>query len=193
MHHIYHTEGIILGSRNFGESGRYYFILTKDLGMLRASASGVRKMSSKLRFILQDSAYVRVDLVRGRDFWRITSGSKTNSLENLPKNKGAHMVFVNISRLLRRLLSGEESNETLFTDLLLGLSVLEKYSTKEDLANIEAVLVLRILHNLGYIGGSEELKTLTKSPFESDLVYEAAKSRVQILREINKALKETHL
>jgi len=54
MHHIHHTEGIILESRNFGEGGKYYSIFTRDLGMVYASAQGVRKMSSKLRFILQD-------------------------------------------------------------------------------------------------------------------------------------------
>ena len=56
MHHIYHTEGIILGSRNFGEAGKYYYIFTRDLGMITAGAQGVRKMSSKLRFVLQDFA-----------------------------------------------------------------------------------------------------------------------------------------
>ena len=30
MHHIYHTEGIILGSKNFGEAGKYYSVLTDD-------------------------------------------------------------------------------------------------------------------------------------------------------------------
>ncbi len=32
MHHIYHTEGIILGSKNFKEANKYFYILTKDLG-----------------------------------------------------------------------------------------------------------------------------------------------------------------
>ena len=80
MHHIYHTEGIILGSRNIGEAGKYYYIFTRDLGMIYASASGVRKMSSKLRYVLQDFAYLKIDLVQGKDFWRVTNPSKTNIL-----------------------------------------------------------------------------------------------------------------
>ena len=106
MHHIYHTEGIILGSKNYGEAGKYYFIFTRDLGMIYASAQGVRKISSKLRFILQDASYVKVDLVRGKDFWRITSASKTNKLENLSRNLISFEIFTNISRLLKRLLTG---------------------------------------------------------------------------------------
>ena len=193
MHHIYHTEGIILGSKNYGEAGKYYSVFTRDLGMVYASAQGVRKMSSKLRFILQDFACVKIDLVQGRDFWRVTSASKLSILERLPKNRGTFEVVSNIANLLKRLLAGTLPNEALYTDLINGLSVLEKAGTEEDLRNIEAVIVLRVLHNLGYIGGSETLQNLIKFPFEPDLIFEASKSRKEILRQVNKALKETHL
>ena len=192
MHHIYHTEGIILGSRNYGEAGKYYSIFTRDLGMIYASAQGVRKMSSKLRFILQDFAYIKVDLVQGKDFWRVTSASKTNMFEKLSKDSGTLSVFYNIAKLLKRLLAGVEKNEFLFADLLNGLSILEKSETK-DLRNVEAIIVLRILNNLGYIGGNEVLQNLIKSPFEENLIFEVSKSRSQVLHQINKALKETHL
>lgn len=193
MHHIYHTEGIILGSRNFGEAGRYYDIFTRDLGMIMASAQGVRKMSSKLRFVLQDFAYIKIDLVQGKNIFRVISASKTNQLEYLIKNKETLKVFSNIARLLKRLLAGVEPNETLFIDLLSGLSVLEKSEMKSDLRNIEAIIVLRILNNLGYIGENEILQNLIKSPFEENLIFEVSKDRTKVLHQINKALKETHL
>ena len=180
MHHIYHTEALILGSKNYGEAGKYYSIFTRDLGMIYASAQGVRKISSKLRFVLQDFSYVKIDLVHGKDFWRITSASKTNELENISKRPETFQVFVNISHLLKRLLAGEDANETLFIDLLNGLSVLEKSETIEELHNIEAIIVLRMLSNLGYIGGSEILKTFVKSPFEEDLIFKVGKSRAKI-------------
>lgn len=193
MHHIYHTEGIILGSKNYGEAGKYFYIFTRDLGMVTASAQGVRKMSSKLRFILQDYAYVKVDLVSGRNILRVTSASKTNKLDQICKTPKTFKVFVNISRLLRRLLAGVEPNETLFVDVVNGLSILEKIEREEDLFNIEAVIVLRIINNLGYIGESEVIENFIKSPFEEGIIFEVAKNRKHILSEINKALKETHL
>ncbi len=193
MHHIYHTEGIILGSRNFGEAGKYYFIFTRDLGMIMASAQGVRKMSSKLRFVLQNFAYVKIDLVRGKDLWRVTSASKTNLLENISNRPENLKILSNIARLLKRLLADEEANRDLFADVLGGLTMLEKSTTREEILNIEAVIVLRILDNLGYIGGDEMLEMFVKSPFEEELLFEVSKSRMKILREINKALKETHL
>ncbi len=193
MHHIYHTEGIILSSRNFGEAGRHYAIFTRDLGMVTATAQGVRKMSSKLRFILQDFAYVKIDLVQGKNIFRVTSASKTNILEQITKMPDNFKVFANIARLLKRLLAGIEANEVLFADLLQGLSVLEKITAKDDLRNIEAIIVLRILNNLGYIGEHDILENLVKSPFEESLVFEVSKDRTKVLHHINKALKETHL
>ena len=142
---------------------------------------------------LQDYQYVKLDLVKGKDFWRLTSASKTNLLENLSNKKDAYLVFVNIAKLLKKLLAGEESNPELFQNLLNGLFLLEKYDTEEELRNIEIITVLRILDNLGYIGGDGALNTLTKSPFEENLLFETAKKRNQILSLINQALKETHL
>lgn len=193
MHHIYHTEGIILGSKNYGEAGKYYSLLTRDLGLINASAQGVRKISSKLRFVLQDFSYIKVDLVRGKDFWRITSASKTNKLENVSKNIISFEIFSNISRLLKRLLAGEYPNPDLFNDLLKGLHFLEKAKLRDEAENIEIIIVLRILNNLGYIGENGKLKNITKSPFEEGLIFEAGKSRTHILSEINKAIHETHL
>jgi len=193
MHHIYHTEGIILGSKGYGEAGKCYYIFTRDLGLIYASAQGVRKMSSKLRFILHDFAYIRVDLVQGKDFWRVTSASKTNELEQITRNPGSLAIFAKVANLLRRLLAGVESNPTLFHDLKVGLQVLEKSKSKDELASIEIIFVLRILHNLGYIGENEALIGVIKSPFEPELVFQATKERARMLSIINKALKETHL
>ena len=193
MHHIYHTEGLILGSRNFGEAGKYFDVFTKDLGMISASAQGVRKMSSKLRYVLHDFSYVKIDLVKGKDFWRITNALKTNELEHICKSPETFEVFVNISKLLKRLLAGEDANEYLFNDLIKGFFVLEQNKNTEDVRNIEIIIVLRILNNLGYIGGSKEFKNFVQSPFEMEFLTDVSKSRNKILNEINKALRESHL
>ena len=192
MHHIYHTEGIILGSKNYKEADKYFYIFTRDLGLIYASAQGIRKMSSKLRFVLQDFSYIKVDLVSGRDIFRITSASANNLLNEIKNKKENFKIFVNITRLLRRLLAGVEPNEILFQDVVNGLFVLENANVP-DLPNVEMIIVLRILNNLGYIGKVEDWENLIKSPFEDGLIFEASRSRSKVLKYINKALKETHL
>jgi DNA repair protein RecO len=192
MHHIYHTEGIILSSRDFGETSRGYYIFTYDFGMIFASAQGVRKLSSRLRFILQNFAYIKIDLVQGKDFWRITSASKTGRLEGLLEPKILR-AFINISRLLKRLLADEDKHEALFLDFLDGLFILEKAENSEEILNIETVIVLRVLNHLGYIGRDTTSQKFIRSPLEVSLVFQVSRDRIKILRQINTALKETHL
>jgi DNA repair protein RecO len=175
VHHVYHTEALILGNRGYGEDSRYYFLFTKDLGMIYASASGVRKITSKLRFILHDFAYIKVDLVQGKDFWRITSASKTEEISNLTKNTEALKIFANIARLLRRLLAGVEENEPLFNALLDGLKMLENAKSEEEQKSIETNMVLTILGKLGYVESAK------------------IKTRAEAINIINQALKQTHL
>lgn len=192
MHHIYHTEGIILSSRNFGEAGKYYHILTKDLGLILTSAQGVRKMESKLRYVLQDGSYVNIDLVKTKDFWRITTASKKNELDEIPKDKEKFSKFIQISKLLKRLLPGEGINQDFFSDFIKGLKLLEK-SKSEETNSIEIMIVLRILYHLGYVGGEEIFAGLTQSPLEEKLILEIAKQKTKVISHINKALKESQL
>lgn len=193
MHHIYHTEGIILGSRNFKEAGKYYHIFTRDLGLVYAEAEGVRKLASKLRYVLTDYSYIKLDLIQRKNIWRITTASKTNLLEDFHKDIYKLKIIANLSKLLIRLLPEQEKNENLFTGILDGLFILEKNVDQKELQNIEIVIVLRMLHNLGYINGEEIFSELIKSPFENELIDKISKNKGAVLNEINKALRETQL
>ena len=48
-HKIFHTEGIVLSSKDTKESDRYLAVFTKELGLVKATAQGIRKLESKLR------------------------------------------------------------------------------------------------------------------------------------------------
>lgn len=193
-HHIYHTEGFILGGYNYGEANKYYSVLTKDLGLINASAQSVRKISSKLRYVLTDFSFVKIDLVKGKEFWRITSASKTNIFEKITKTHDALKILSNISRLLKRLVPEQEKNLPLFEDVLGGISILEKnIEKKEDLDNAEMILVLRILYHLGYFSSESKLGHLIISPWESEFLQEVHSNKNFILKQINDALNETQM
>lgn len=193
MHHIYHTEGIILGSRNFKEANKYFYILTRDLGLVYAEAEGIRKITSKLRFVLQDFSYVKLDFVKRKNIWRITSAIKTNELDILKNDFDKLKILNNISKLLIRLLPEQETNENLFVDFLNGLKTFEKIENKQDLINLEIILVLKILHNLGYLNGEEIFSNSISSPIQNEFLLDISKNKSFLLREINKALRESHL
>ncbi len=193
MHHIYHTEGFILESKNLNEANKYYHILTRDLGLVVASAQGIRKISSKLRFVLQDFSYVKIDFVRGKDFWRITSASKTNKLDSLIKKEGILPVIFNLSKLLKRLLPGENVDEILFSDFIAGLSFLENEKEQKNFFLIEAIIVLRVLYFLGYVGEEYLIKNFVLMQYEEIDMSLVEKDKTIIIKTINTLLKETHL
>lgn len=130
---------MILEAKAVGEADRIYSILTRDLGLVRARALGVRKENSKLRGPLEPIVISSVSLVRGKDFWRITSA------ESIKKISAKHNVLKPLA-LLEKLVQGEESNSELFDSV-------EKYIITPELTHelFEIKLVAQILFHLGYL------------------------------------------
>jgi len=200
-HTIHTTEGFILKSVNFGEANKYFFIFTKEFGLIRAAAQGVRHLKSKLRYGLEDYSLAQVSVVRGREIWRLTSAEKKLSLK-LYKDKENSEKFLLLSRifaLLLRLLHGEERNDLLFESVKEGMIFLDSLETSRlnldvDMANFECIMALRILSSLGYIGKMGDFDKFTTSPyFTAELLVEMSTLKTRAILEINKSLKETHL
>jgi DNA repair protein RecO (recombination protein O) len=190
-HTIYTTEGFILKSVNFGEANKYFFIFTKDFGLIKAAAQSVRHLKSKLRYGLEDFSLAQISVVRGREIWRLTSAEKKQNIKETEK----FLLLSRIFSLLLRLLHGEERNDLLFNSVKEGMIFLEKNEmTPEDLANFECILALRILSALGYIDKLGDFDQFTLSPYFSPaLLAEMNTLKTRAILEINKSLKETHL
>jgi len=193
-HHIYQTDAVLLGSRNVGDSNKLFFLFTKELGFVPAVAQGIRHLKSKLRFSLQDYGYARVDLVRGKDIWRITNAEHVNGYQELFHNR-MHIAFVaRIFSLLQRLLHGEERNQELFDCLAQTLSFLEKEElSQEEILLLEIATNLKILHFLGYGSEREAYRAIVAMPPSKAVLAQVAEVKKQALADINRALKETHL
>ena len=130
MHHIYHTKSFVIGSYNRGEANKILVLYTREMGLVRAVAQGIRLNKSKLRFGLQDFSYASVDLVRGRDIWRVTSGSTITSFPFARSQRQPLILIARISRLIERLCDGEEANEKIFDDFIQALYLLDDPNTK---------------------------------------------------------------
>jgi len=188
-HSIYTTEGVILKSLNFGEANKYFFIFTKDFGLIKATAQSVRHLKSKLRYGLEDFSLTQVSLVRGREVWRLTSAEKKLNI----KDKEKLLLISRIFSLLLRLLHGEEKNDLLFDSVKEGMIFLDNYNDR-GLESFECILALRILSALGYIGKLGDFDQFTASPyFTAELLINMSNLKTKAILEINKSLKETHL
>lgn len=151
-HRFYHTEGLILAHRHYGEADTFYQFLSPDLGLVTASARGIRYLKSKLRPQLEVLGHLELSLVRGRDLWRLVAAEKTTWLAPIFACPEKLLVWSRIAGLVRRLVHGEEKNPELFFDLKSGLGVLGQTILPEAGARLcELALALRLLYRLGYV------------------------------------------
>jgi hypothetical protein len=65
--------------------------------------------------------------------------------------------------------------------------------TTENLSTIESILVLRILHNLGYVASRDEYSVVLGSVWNNEVLENASVLKISMIRDINRALKESHL
>lgn len=62
------TDGLVLREyQTIAESDRFVAILTRERGLVRASARGARKMNSRAGAATQQLCYARFSLIPGRD------------------------------------------------------------------------------------------------------------------------------
>lgn len=149
-HNIYNTEGIILGSFAVGEADKFFRIFTRELGLIEATAQGVRKVESKNRYGLQDFSFSNISLVRGREVWRITNVSTVKNLFfDLEEKKDARDSLIKIILFVQKLVHGEEKNEKLFDLILSAFEFLKrKEISPASLKSFETIYFLKILDNL---------------------------------------------
>lgn len=193
MHKIYITDAIVLGKRFSGEATTTLALLTRDLGLLRASARSARVEQSKLRYGLQVLTRGRYSLVRGKHEWRLT-GAEQVSREYTSTTTARRMAFGRVAKLLLRLVAGEEHTPALYTSVVEGFSYLAAAQSDTDAEAIECVLVLRVLAHLGYLPQRQELLPfVADSLFSLELTAQAAKSRSLLIKTINESLGATGL
>ena len=194
MHHIYHTEAIILESKNRGEANRSFTLFTRDLGVINAQAQGVRHLKSKLRYALQDMNLVKVDLVRGKEVWRITSATWLHSYDDIKKVNHTFACVVKISQLLKRLCAGEGENTPLYEKFKAGLSFFEKNNfTMEEIADAEVALVLSLLYELGYVEKTHITNPFIGTLFDHEIISKVRPIKKALVAEVNRGIHESHM
>jgi DNA repair protein RecO len=164
------------------------------MGLVRAAAQGIRLHKSKLRFTLQDFSYVKVDLVRGKDIWRVTSAKHISSFPFARSSSFSLLLITRVNKLIERLCTGESPNESIFDDFMQALYLLDDENISQSSREaLELHLVLRIMNSLGYIGDSEILTKYLSTSFDHSKIESLLRERQSIISHINKALNESQL
>ena len=135
-YHIYTTKSLVLSAKARGEADRVYSILTRDLGLVRAVGLAVRKENSKLRGGLEPVSLSIISLVRGKEYWRLTSAE---FIKKVKKSKAL--------AILEKLVAGETPHPELF-------DAVGEFLSKPGFDN-ETQFVATILSHLGYLKKSD--------------------------------------
>lgn len=197
-YHLYQTEAFVLDERPFGEANRIYHLLTPDLGLVTATAQGVRLLKSKLRFNLDKYIHVRVTLVRGKEVWRLIGVERTGDYENLYSDQTKLKFAVKIFSLLRRFIQGETTQKLLFEDLKLSLGYLAELkllpADQKLFSAWEQVTVLRLLYFLGYVKNIPKLISFINfKQWTLDILRKAHINQGFLVGIINEAIEVSHI
>lgn len=190
-----HTEGIILKKHDTGEADHMYRIFTKDLGVIYARARGIRKMTSKLRHTLQVFSHIECSLIQGKGSLQLTNAEVYEHFGSLlAPHKDKRERLGRIVALIQKLVSGNEAQENLYMTLKEGVTHMTHHTTTEEEARrLEALLVLRVLHTLGYVGNPDWFGYLLGGPYVSDMILgEMGRVETRVVREVNRSLRTIH-
>src|SRR3989338_4346822 len=177
-YHLYPTDAFVLGSTPSGEGSKIVLLFTREFGLLSASARSIREERSKLRYALQDFSHSEIALVRGRECWRVAHASLQGNLFHEFAGRAEAV------RLIGRIF------------LVLGrLQFLKTHHGPDMVAGIEIVLVLRILHLLGYLAPREEFNgsLWRHTIWEESVIHGTLPLRALAVSEINHSLQQSQL
>lgn len=195
-YHTYNTAGLILDTRPTGETSQYVYVFTRELGLVGAHAQNTRHVSSKLRYSLDAPARSTVSLVRGKNMWRLISAVPDKSFYAAFRgDEQKQIISARVFFLVKKLLAGEESHQELFDVISTGLDFLESsIGETEQIKNFEAIIILRILHMLGYVPETENLKSFySTTEWSREIVQALGSKRAVAIKVINESIKETGL
>jgi recombinational DNA repair protein (RecF pathway) len=191
-HTIYNTEAFVMSSYNSGEADKTYRLFTKDLGVITAKATSIRKVESRLRFFVQDFKYIDASLVKGKNYWRLVSARPIHELNS--RKSLTTPSRIRSLQLVSKLAPTEEPLADLFAELVSAYTFTSaSHPSNEDMQSIEALIALKILHSLGYWGDDKTDVELVKSPFNEHIISKVKNSKKFIIKELNNSLRATQL
>lgn len=123
----FRVSAVVLRHIDWGESDRLLTVYTRERGMMRAVAKGVRKMTSRKAGHLQPFTQVTVQLAKGRDLFIVTQVETVNAFLSLHDDLVKLSLAAYVAELLLRFSSEDQvGNPAVFRLLLDSLSRIEK-------------------------------------------------------------------
>lgn len=188
-HVMYQTPAIILATRNIKESNKLGILYTRDFGLIYVNAQSIRSVKAKMKSQFLSLSFVEVDLIQGRNMWKLTGIEERYSALNFASTQW-YPVVSRITSLVKRLCQGEEENIELWNHLKdFYERIKQGYDNPK---NLELIMVLRILKSLGY--WSDENPAILADDIDTHEVTSfISQNKTSLTREVNDVLRMTQL
>ncbi len=146
------TDGLVIRDFHIGEADRILTILTRKLGVIRASARGARRMKNSLSSATQLLCHSDFTLYKGREKYIIDEAEPLDLFMGVRSDLEKLALAQYFCELEETLAPREESGEETELALRLALNALSFLETKRHLPlQIKAVFEMRLLANAGYM------------------------------------------
>lgn len=189
-HAIYQTEALILKTKNMKESNKLIWLYTKKFGLIYATMQSLRELRSKMRYHVHPYSLIDVDVISGRNIWRVTGAHEKRSAFNLIDTPWYRLISL-VSDTLSRLCVGEEENELLWSEIILCIT--NFIPENEDfVTEYEHIIMVRILHALGYWNG-EDIILQTENPYTAEVFNYMSINKMIYIKKINASLYDSQL
>lgn len=143
------VSGLVIKENHTGESDRVITILTKEYGLLRAFATGARKIKSKTGAGTQLLCYSDFHLVKSRDTYRVTEALPVAVFFSLRTDIEKLTVAQYFCELAGVLVNEDESCGDTLRILLNSLSLMA--DGKRSATQIKAITELRLMAEAGFL------------------------------------------
>jgi DNA repair protein RecO len=184
------TPALVLDTHILREADKSVLVFTRELGVLYGIVKGVRKPLSKHKATFLRGGHIRVDIVRGKEVWRLTSGVIVSGYTEFA-TKESRSAWARVSELVKRLCPSDGAHETLF-DFLVAMRLMLAHTGAESVPYVEVAVVLGILTHLGY-SDTSFFETLGDIPERDVCIDYIKKDMANHVSAINSRLRATGL
>lgn len=172
------------------ESNKLAVVYTRDFGLIYVAVQSVRESTSKLKSHLQTYSLVELDIVQGREIWRLTGIHERYSSLKYVHTKW-YPFMEKIASTIQRLCPGEEVNSGVWNDIEQLFEILVKNPDVNEVL-LEVVFLTRLLNNLGYWSGNEIIIS-SESMVSSDVLEYVSVHKRSLITRINRGLQKSQL
>jgi DNA repair protein RecO (recombination protein O) len=148
MFTTYRTQAVVLGRKNINEADSLIYFFTREFGLLKVLGKSIRKISSKLKYGVQDFNFCEIEFVRGKKFKILTD---IYSIKNFPeiekdlkKKKLCHFICDSFVEFVKE----PEKDPKLWNLLIFSLQMVRDWD--KNLFLVYQFFIWNFLKNIGF-------------------------------------------